>query len=348
MSSNSILNIKKDGEWVEIPCLKGEDGFSPTATVEKVGEVATITITDINGTTTATIKDGEGSESGETNTIDSISVNGVNVPVDENKNVDIKVPSIEGLTKDADLAAVAKSGSYNDLTNTPAIPSIEGLAKTEDIPTKVSELENDSNYLSSIPEEYVTETELETKGYLTEHQDISGKAEKTEVTAVFNSISDAWNIETTYKVGQYCIYNNTLWKCLVQHNGQVPSEGTYWTKTQIDDEMLAIKNDVSTINSNLLSKMTKVYEFRGYENSFDITLNRYKQYLIYITFGGVENSSRIAIFAVSHIYGIPKVLVVARDAESDNITISGVEPNFTINISFTLDTYDSAIRVYEL
>ena len=63
-------------------------------------------------------------------------------------------------------------------------------------------------------------------------------------------ISDAWNIETTYTVGQYCIYNNTLWKCLVQHNGQVPSEGTYWTKTQIDDEMLAIKNDVSTINSN--------------------------------------------------------------------------------------------------
>ena len=65
-------------------------------------------------------------------------------------------------------------------------------------------------------------------------------------------ISDAWNNSTTYTVGQYCIYNNTLWKCLVQHNGQEPSEGTYWTKTQIDDEMLAIKNDVSTINSNLI------------------------------------------------------------------------------------------------
>ena len=64
-------------------------------------------------------------------------------------------------------------------------------------------------------------------------------------------ISDAWNSATAYTVGQYCIYNNTLWKCLVQHNGQEPSEGTYWTKTQIDDEMLAIKNDVSTLNSNL-------------------------------------------------------------------------------------------------
>lgn len=29
MPSNSILNIKKDGEWVEIPYLKGEDGHTP-------------------------------------------------------------------------------------------------------------------------------------------------------------------------------------------------------------------------------------------------------------------------------------------------------------------------------
>ena len=95
MPSNSILNIKKDGEWVEIPALKGEDGFSPTATVEKVGKVATITITDINGTTSATIADGTGSGgSGEENTIESISVNGTPISVDENKNVDIEVPNI--------------------------------------------------------------------------------------------------------------------------------------------------------------------------------------------------------------------------------------------------------------
>ena len=41
-------------------------------------------------------------------------------------------------------------------------------------------MENDSNYLSSIPEEYVTDTELNAKGYLTEHQDISGKVDKVE------------------------------------------------------------------------------------------------------------------------------------------------------------------------
>lgn len=132
---------------------------------------------NVSHTSTLDVMDGAG---GEENKIDSISVNGSPISIDENKNVDITVPSIEGLTKDTDLATVAKSGSYEDLSNKPEIPSVEGFAKTTDIPTKVSELENDSNYLSSIPEEYVTETELEAKGYLTEHQDISGKVDKVE------------------------------------------------------------------------------------------------------------------------------------------------------------------------
>ena len=127
------LLLSDGSESDPIQCVKGSDGFSPSAKIEKVGDTATITITDKNGTTTATIKDGQGGTggSGEENTIESISVNGTPISVDENKNVDITVPSIDG------------------------------LAKTEDIPTKVSELTNDS-------------------GYLTEHQDISGKVDKVD------------------------------------------------------------------------------------------------------------------------------------------------------------------------
>ena len=58
------------------------------------------------------------------------------------------------------------NGNYNSLTNKPTIP------------TKTSQLTNDSNFLTSVPSEYVTDSELNAKGYLTEHQDISGKLNK--------------------------------------------------------------------------------------------------------------------------------------------------------------------------
>ena len=58
------------------------------------------------------------------------------------------------------------SGNYKDLRNKPTIP------------TKTSELTNDSKFITSIPSEYVTETELNAKVYLTEHQDISNKVDK--------------------------------------------------------------------------------------------------------------------------------------------------------------------------
>ena len=44
--------------------INGTDGVSPTVTVIKEGSIATITCTDVNGTTTATISDGEDGGSG--------------------------------------------------------------------------------------------------------------------------------------------------------------------------------------------------------------------------------------------------------------------------------------------
>ena len=57
---------------------------------------------------------------------------------------------ISGKANSADLATVATSGSYNDLSNKPTIPTI---------PTNVSAFTNDA-------------------GYLTQHQDITGKVDK--------------------------------------------------------------------------------------------------------------------------------------------------------------------------
>ena len=66
-----------------------------------------------------------------------------------------------------------------------------------------------------------------------------------------NLISDAWNASTTYAVGQYCIYNNSLWKCLVQHSGQTPTEGTYWTNVTVANEITSVNNSLQETNNRL-------------------------------------------------------------------------------------------------
>ena len=95
---------------------------------------------------------------------------------------------------------------------------------------------------------------------LQEHQDISGKAEKTEVTALFNSISDEWNASTTYAVGQYCIHNNILWKCLVANTNTEPTEGTYWTKVSVANEIASVNSSLETLTT---PNTVKVYEDGG-------------------------------------------------------------------------------------
>ena len=82
--------------------------------------------------------------------------------------------------------------------------------KTE-LPTKTSQLTNDSNYLTSIPSEYVTETELNNKGYLTEHQSLENYAKTSDLHAhdnksVLDNITSAkvteWDNKSTFS-GSY-------------------------------------------------------------------------------------------------------------------------------------------------
>ena len=81
---------------------------------------------------------------------------------------------LDALDINIDLSSYA---TKEELTQ--AINSIDlsAYAKKTDIPDV-------SGYLTSIPPEYVTETELNAKGYLTQHQDLSAYALKTEIPTV--------------------------------------------------------------------------------------------------------------------------------------------------------------------
>ena len=101
----------KDGQ----PGKDGTDGIG-ISKIEKIGTVDLvdtyrITFTD-NSTFDYEVKNGQGGSGGGTADvpIEKIKVNGES-QTSVNKVVDITVPSIEGLTKDADLATVTKSGT---------------------------------------------------------------------------------------------------------------------------------------------------------------------------------------------------------------------------------------------
>ena len=83
-----------------------------------------------------------------------------------NGNIDLKVP-------------IKQTGGG-------AVDSVNGMTGNVilDIPSKTSDLVNDSGFITEIPSEYVTETELEAKGYLTEHQSLAEYAKKSEIPDV--------------------------------------------------------------------------------------------------------------------------------------------------------------------
>ena len=103
------------------------------------------------------------------------------------EGLQIRVP--EAPTK----AGHAASKAYVDKAIA-AIPEVDlsSYANKSEIPTKVSQLANDSNYLTSIPSNYITEAELEAKGYLVE-ANLSEYAKKSDIPTVPTKTSQLTN-----------------------------------------------------------------------------------------------------------------------------------------------------------
>lgn len=50
-------------------------------------------------------------------------------------------------------------------------------------------------------------------------------------------ISDAYSSAKTYLVGEYCIYNNALYKCITQCSNVLPTDTNYFVQTSVGEEM---------------------------------------------------------------------------------------------------------------
>lgn len=116
--------------------------------------------------------------------------------------------------------------------------SIGDYALTNEIPTKVSQLTNDSGYLNNIPSEYVTENELNSKSYAT----------VTQLNTKQDTLQSGTNIKTIN--GQSILGNGNI---------EIKSGGEDLSDKLIDILVTAgIIIDTRSINADTIFNATKV------------------------------------------------------------------------------------------
>ena len=124
-------------------------------------------------------------------------ISSLNERLNSNDNVYAKKTEIptktSQLTNDSDYATNASVDEKIANVSTGGQVDLSSYAKKTDLPTHTSQLTNDSNFISSIPNEYITESELNAKGYLTEHQSLEDYALKTELPSVPTKVSQLTN-----------------------------------------------------------------------------------------------------------------------------------------------------------
>ena len=166
--------------------------------------------------------------------------------------VDEKIANV-----DVDLTGYATETYVQEQIDAIPEPDLSDYALKTDIPTNVSDFTNDAGYITSIPDEYVTEAELESKGYLTEHQDLSAYALKTEIPSIEGLATEKYVNDAVGKVdvsGQLVDYAKSA---------------DVYTKTEVDNKTDALSSSISTNATNISSLSNTVEGLQSTVNSID-------------------------------------------------------------------------------
>lgn len=142
---------------------------------------------------------------------------------------------------DVDLSNYATKGYVNTQVN------------NINVPTNLSELNNDAGYIKSVPAEYVTETELDAKGYLTQHQSLANYATKSYVDdAVANLDIPEAEVDLSNYYTKSQTYNRTEIDNKIANagSGGTVDLGNYYTKDEVDGKIPTVPSDVSAFNND--------------------------------------------------------------------------------------------------
>ena len=111
------------------------------------------------------------------------------------------------------------------------------FALKDELPTKVSQLTNDSGYITSIPSEYVTETELNEKNYVTNEQ----------LAKVWNTAASA-DFYNNAKVGDYIYFAHISYKGIILDIANRFDKKYFLTAYRLDGSNLSI-NKIEVMNN---------------------------------------------------------------------------------------------------
>lgn len=161
--AEDLIEAQQNGEF------NGKNGVSPMAKVERISNGAKITITDINGTTTAEVYDGEGTDV-EVPTKVSQLENDAGFATETFVKNEIANAQLGGEGSDTDLSGFA---TKDDLKN--KVDKVAGKSLIDD--SEIARLKNVTNYDDTEIKQDLTEInqELDNKAEKNDIPDISGK-----------------------------------------------------------------------------------------------------------------------------------------------------------------------------
>lgn len=93
-------------------------------------------------------------------------------------------------------------------------------------------------------------------------------------------ISDAYSATKAYKIGEYCIYNNSLYKCIANTSaGITPTNSTYWTNTRVSEELASNARAIASLSyKNFGFKSYHIMSYTSKENQFTAPTSGYVQF----------------------------------------------------------------------
>lgn len=194
----------------------------------------------------------------------------------------------EYLTEHQDLSAYAKKEDIKEYDDT----EVRGL-----IANKADKEHTHEEYLTEVPSEFVTEEELNAKGYLTQHQSLEGLATEDYVNELLVDKADKEHEHTQYLTEHQDISH-------LATKEELPSLSNYATKDEIPTKVSELENDKGYLTEHQdLSEYAKKEELAVVEVANNVlTLSTNKYQYANITADTTITLPNVAEFTEIHLY----------------------------------------------